>query len=189
MVSPGPDFILVTRSALLGSRRNAMFTAAGIVAGCAVHASYCALGLALIITQNLLVFSTIRYLGAAYLIYIGARALFSKPGSTSAAPVAGARSAGGAFVQGFLCNLLNPKLALFLLSLFTQFVSIEASTTEKALVSMVFLAEAVIYWPLLVLLLQSSAIRAVFQDLHRVVDRICGALLLGLGVKIALQER
>jgi len=68
-----------------------------------------------------------------------------------------------AFRQGLLCNLLNPKLAVFLLSLFTQFIRVDANLQDKSLVAGIFVCEAAFYWPLLVFLLQSKHIKSLFS--------------------------
>src|SRR5471030_649289 len=78
MVSPGPDFLLVTKNALLYPRRQALATALGVVSGCLFHASYCILGLAFIITQSIMLYTTIKYAGACYLIYLGIKGLKSR---------------------------------------------------------------------------------------------------------------
>lgn len=197
MISPGPDFVLVTRNSLRYSLKPALATAAGIVAGCMIHASYCILGLALVLTQNLILFSSIRYLGACYLVYLGIKGLCAKsPESilTRALDETAERrvediSAYSAFIQGFLCNLLNPKLAVFLLSLFTQFISPDASLGEKSAVAGIFVIESALYWPALVCLLQTRVIENLFARGSHWIDRTCGALLVGLGVRVAVSTR
>lgn len=190
MVSPGPDFVLVTKNALMYPRKQALMTALGIVSGCIAHASYCIVGLAVVITQSVLLFSVIKYAGACYLIYIGLKGVLSRSGKTTiiesraVTPISNTN----AFVQGFLCNLLNPKLAVFLLSLFTQFISVDASMHDKALVAGVFVIESALYWPLLVLLLQQRFIRKAFSEMKGILDRVCGALLIYLGVRVALSR-
>jgi len=192
MISPGPDFLLVTKNALLYSKRTALATAYGIVCGCLVHATYCVLGLAIILTQSVVLFSTIKFAGALYLIYLGLKGITAK-----AEPRQGALAASmdvprdltprRAFMQGFLCNVLNPKLAIFLLSLFTQFIAVDASIQEKVTVAGVFLLEAFIYWPTLTLALQARQIKSAFARTQHVLDRVCGALLIYLGVRVAVQ--
>ncbi len=190
MASPGPDFILITRNALTQKRGAALATAFGVIAGCLVHATYCLLGLAFIITQSILVYSTLKYLGAGYLIYIGIKGLLSKKPKVdqlqfkSAAPL----SWRAAFMQGFLCNVLNPKLAVFLLSLFTQFIKPDAPFGQKAILTSIFVLESAIYWPLLVLAFQLPLIRQRLQMLQHHIDKICGVILIGLGAKVALSR-
>lgn len=186
MLSPGPDFILVSRTSLVRPKKEALATAMGVVAGCFVHATYCILGLAIIITQSVILFSFIKYIGAAYLIYLGTMSLLSR---TDGAPVSSAsaapRSLTSSFIQGFLCNVLNPKLAIFLLSLFTQFVSVNASILDKLYVGGVFVGEAMLYWPSLVLLLQCRYIQNVLISFHRVLNVTCGSMLIYIGARVA----
>jgi len=191
MISPGPDFILVTRNALTLPKRQALATAFGIMTGCGVAATYCVLGLAIVITQSVLVFSVIKYAGACYLIYIGIKGLRSS--STRSSELFSSASVKKvstyqAYIQGLLCNLLNPKLTIFLLSLFTQFISPNASLVEKIIVAGVFVLESSLYWPLLVFLLQSGAIRGLLERVQVYLDRICGAMLIALGMRVALER-
>lgn len=188
MISPGPDFILVTKNALLYPKRQALATAFGIVTGCVFHATYCILGLALLITQSVVLYTTLKYAGACYLIYLGLKGLKSGHSakiSQESSPVKKV-SIAKAYSEGVLCNALNPKLAVFLLSLFTQFVSISASIGDKALVAGVFVAESFFYWPLLVLFLQSNNIRKLFTRFQAVFTRIFGGLLVYVGIRVML---
>ncbi len=189
MLSPGPDFVLVMRNALTQPRAQALATAFGIVTGCMVHATYCLLGLAWLITQSVLIYATLKYLGAAYLIYIGVKGLLAKPKSL-AIKIAGATpiTVKTAFTQGFLCNVLNPKLAVVLLSLFTQFIKPDSTFTEKTIFAAIFVGEAAIYWPLLVLALHTFAIRNIFSAAQTYIDKISGVVLIGLGLRVALSK-
>ncbi len=191
MLSPGPDFVLVTRNALLYPRSQALATTAGIVAGCLVHATYCILGLAFLITKRVIVFGAIKYLGACYLIYIGLKGLFAKPNSKNHETVQEREAAiptlRGAFLQGFFCNVLNPKLAVFLLSLFTQFIDVDATMGQKAQVAGIFVLESALYWPIVVVILQMPLLKAGFSKLQAYIERLCGAVLVYLGVRVALE--
>jgi RhtB (resistance to homoserine/threonine) family protein len=190
MVSPGPDFVIVTRSALCYGRPQALATALGVVSGCIVHATFCVVGLAILISKSVLIFSSIKYAGACYLIYLGIQGLRSpRQGTARSSELKRAESnqpsIARAYVDGLLCNLLNPKLVLFLLSLFTQFISPDASAFSKAIVAAVFVAEACIYWPLLSLVLQKECIRNIFNSTKLWLDRVCGVLLCALGLRVA----
>ena len=188
MVSPGPDFLLVTKNSLLYPKRQALATAFGIVTGCLFHATYCILGLALIITQSIILYTTIKYVGACYLIYLGLKGLNSKQAKKTHQEISSAKNITilSAYFEGVLCNALNPKLAVFLLSLFTQFVSINASLGDKVLVAGVFIAESALYWPLLVLFLQSHNIRKLFTNFQTTLTRVFGGLLVYLGIRVML---
>lgn len=188
MISPGPDFILVTKNALLYPRRQALATALGIVTGCLFHATYCILGLALIITQSIVLYTIIKYVGACYLIYLGLKGLKSKQSMKISRDFSSVKNitVSKAYIEGVLCNALNPKLAVFLLSLFTQFVSMHASLGDKTLVAGVFISESALYWPLLVLFLQSNNVRKVFARFQVALSRVFGGLLVYLGIRVML---
>ncbi|MGL5742125.1 MAG: LysE family translocator [Legionella sp.] len=188
MISPGPDFLLVTKNALLYPKRQALATAFGIITGCLFHATYCILGLALIITQSIVLYTTIKYIGACYLIYLGLKGLKSKHVKQMHANDALVKNVTflKAYMEGVLCNALNPKLAVFLLSLFTQFVSVHAPLADKMVVAGVFVVESALYWPLLVLFLQSHRIRQLFTNIQAVLSRVFGGLLVYLGIRVML---
>lgn len=123
VMSPGPDFAMVSRNSLIYSRKIAIYTALGIALGISIHVAYCILGLGLVISQSILLFNLIKYVGAGYLIYIGYKSIRSKPVDTTEAAVERATvdiSKSHAVWGGFLTNVLNPKATLFFLALFTQ---------------------------------------------------------------------
>ena len=125
LMSPGPDFAIVTKQAITHGRKTGIATAIGITAGISVHVGYSLLGLGYIMTQSILLFNVIKYAGAAYLIYIGIKSLLAKAPNSSApdspTPLA-APSYRKAITTGFLTNVLNPKATLFMFSLFTQVI-------------------------------------------------------------------
>lgn len=190
MVSPGPDFLLISRNALRYPRAQAFATAAGVITSCSVHALFCILGLAIIVTRSVILFSLIKYIGACYLVYLGVKGLTSRPRehTVSAFPATRDITIRAAFIQGFLCNFLNPKLAVFLLSLFTQFIAVDASFQEKTIVAAVFLLESAIYWPLVVLFFQMPKVRSIFLRAQRSIDYLFGALLIAMGIKVAISR-
>ena len=117
-MSPGPDFAIVTRHALTGSRKAGLLASLGVATAVLVHATYCSLGVAVIIAESAFIFRIIQIAGSCYLAYLGIKLLLASKGTVgSLAP-----APGKAFLSGFLTNLLNPKATLFILSLFTQFV-------------------------------------------------------------------
>ena len=108
-MSPGPDFAIVTRHALTGSRRAALFATLGIAAALLIHATYCSLGIGLLLVESPRIFRTVQVLGSCYLAYLGVRLLLPAKNSSSSTPP----SHHQAFLSGFLTNILNPKAALF----------------------------------------------------------------------------
>src|SRR5450755_4107549 len=122
-ILPGADTALVTRNVLALGRRRAMLTIAGINAGCVIHATASALGLSAILATSATAFNVVKTIGAAYLVWIGIQSIreagqpTAEPGVAFDQPT-GARKprTGGPFVQGFLTNILNPKVAVFYLT-------------------------------------------------------------------------
>ncbi len=120
VMSPGPDFIMVTRNTLLYSRQKAMLTAVGISLGVAIHATYSAVGLTFLANSYQKIIPFIQYAGGAYLMYIGVNTFFSRQTShQKTESVSKQISKFDAFVNGFFCNAFNPKACLFFISLFT----------------------------------------------------------------------
>lgn len=188
MVSPGPDFFLIVKNAARYSRRTALSTVAGILAGIATHMAYCVAGLAVVIQTTPWLFSALKYAGAAYLIWIGIQALRTSGGENITETGAGEQTIPWrqAFVQGYLCNLLNPKATLFFLAMFTQVLSVTSTTGEKIWYAFIIWFLAVLWWPLLVFLIQSAPVRRMLSRAQRIVDKILGGVLVGLGCKVAL---
>ncbi len=123
-ITPGPDMILQLSRTIAQGRRAGLYTALGINAGIYVHMIFSIFGISAILATSSLAFAIVKYVGAAYLIYLGVQALRSKEGLVKlGATPAKAVSAKALFRQGLLCNVLNPKVALFFLAFLPQFVS------------------------------------------------------------------
>lgn len=191
VASPGPDFAVVVRESVAQGRRAGSWTALGVGCGIFVHVAYSLLGIGLIVSQSIVLFNLFKWLAAAYLVYLGWRALRARPMSLEAidgtnAPVA--RSAWRAFVIGFVTNGLNPKATLFFLSLFTVVISPDTPLLVQAGYGL-YLAGATALWFLLVAWLFSRGrVRADFARMGHWFDRLTGAVLIGLGARLALSE-
>ncbi|WP_320893270.1 LysE family translocator [Stutzerimonas stutzeri] len=191
VASPGPDFAVVVRESVAQGRRAGSWTALGVGCGIFVHVAYSLLGIGLIVSQSIVLFNLFKWLAAAYLVYLGWRALRARPMNLEAidganAPVA--RSAWRAFVIGFVTNGLNPKATLFFLSLFTVVISPDTPLLVQAGYGL-YLAGATALWFLLVAWLFSRGrVRAGFARLGHWFDRLTGAVLIGLGARLALSE-
>ncbi len=191
VASPGPDFAVVVRESVARGRRAGSWTALGVGCGIFVHVAYSLLGIGLIVSQSIVLFNLFKWLAAAYLVYLGWRVLRARPMSLEAidgtnAPVA--RSAWRAFVIGFVTNGLNPKATLFFLSLFTVVISPDTPLLVQAGYGL-YLAGATALWFLLVAWLFSRGrVRAGFARMGHWFDRLTGAVLIGLGARLALSE-
>ena len=191
VASPGPDFAIVVRESVAHGRRAGTWTALGVGTGIFVHVAYSLLGIGLIVSQSIVLFNALKWLAAAYLFYIGIKALRAKPaapGSLEVVSDGAERSPRGAFMAGFVTNGLNPKATLFFLSLFTVVINPHTPLAVQAGYG-VYLAFATALWFCLVALLFSQRrVRAGFARMGHWFDRLMGTVLVGLGVKLAFTE-
>ncbi len=185
VISPGPDFAMVSRNSLLISRRAGVLTAIGIGGGCFIHVGYTILGIGLVIQQSLLLFSALKLVGAAYLLWLGWKMLRARPGALGATEERVPLSTWAALRTGFLTNALNPKTTVFIVSLFMQVVQ---PTTPLAvqLGYGLFIAAAHIGWFVLVALFFSAErVQARLLAVRHWIDRAFGAVLVGFGALLA----
>ena len=190
VASPGPDFAVVVRESVTHGRRAGTWTALGVGTAIFLHVGYSLLGIGLIVSQSIMLFNALKWLAAAYLIYIGFKALRAKPGADGEALQVSTveRTPRAAFVAGFMTNGLNPKATLFFLSLFTVVINPHTPLLVQAGYG-VYLAIATGLWFCLVAMLFSQArVRAGFARMGHWFDRTMGAVLIALGVKIAFSE-
>lgn len=191
VASPGPDFAVVVRESVTYGRRAGTWTALGVGSAIFLHVTYSLLGIGLIVSQSIVLFNALKWLAAAYLLYIGLKALRARPADpaaaeSSAAPVQ--RTARGAYVAGFVTNGLNPKATLFFLSLFTVVINPHTPLLVQAGYG-VYLACATAAWFCLVALLFSQQrVRSGFARMGHWFDRMMGVVLIGLGIKLAFTE-
>ena len=189
VASPGPDFAVVVRESVTHGRRAGTWTALGVGSAIFLHVGYSLLGIGLIVSQSIVLFNALKWAAAAYLLYIGFKALRAQP----AKPVAegelhreaGERTPRGAFTAGFVTNGLNPKATLFFLSLFTVVINPHTPLAIQAGYG-VYLAVATALWFCLVAMLFSQQrVRAGFARMGHWFDRTMGAVLIAIGVKLA----
>ncbi|MCO6560419.1 MAG: LysE family transporter [Gilliamella sp.] len=189
MISPGPDFFLVLKNSLSYNRKMALLTCLGVIIAILVHMSYCIAGIAVLITTTPLLYNTLRYAGATYLIWLGIKALLAqKPNTTyiGKPQLTQPISEKSAFMQGFLCNLLNPKATLFFLATFTQVLNAESSTLDKLIVAFIIWIEGVFWWPFVVFIFQRKSVQRRYFKIQFIIDKLLGCILITLGIKVAL---
>ena len=183
VASPGPDFAVVVRESVTHGRRAGTWTAFGVGTAIFLHVGYSLLGIGLIVSQSIMLFNVLKWAAAAYLVYIGFKALRARPASAGEALQVSTveRTPRAAYIAGFMTNGLNPKATLFFLSLFTVVIDPHTPLLVQAGYG-VYLAVATGLWFCLVALLFSQArVRAAFA-------RTMGAVLIALGIKIAFSE-
>jgi RhtB (resistance to homoserine/threonine) family protein len=191
IVAPGADFALVIRQSIVHGRRAAVLASVGIGCSLLFHISYTILGIGLIVSKSLLLFSLLKWAGAAYLIYLGVMALRAPALSVDVrqdAVIADDLPAWKLFGLGFVTNALNPKPVLFFLSLFSLLVSPHTPALIQAGYGLV-MASALILWFLGVsVAFTSRPVREKFLAMGRWFNRVTGAMFIGLGLRLALQE-
>lgn len=188
VASPGPDFTVTMRQSVTYGRSSGLWTSFGIGLGILVHVAYCILGLGLLISKSILAFNIIKYIGAVYLIYIGFMALRAKPQSNLATPgaVDVKPSAYQSFTTGFVTNVLNPKATLFFLAVFSVTVSPETPSLMKIGYGFWMVFATTLWFGALSIFFSKHAVRAVFQKFGHWFEKTMGAILIALGIKLAL---
>ncbi|MEH3148148.1 MAG: LysE family transporter [Methylobacterium frigidaeris] len=185
VVSPGPDFAMVSRNSLVLSRRAGLLTAVGIGLGVAVHVAYTLLGLGLVIRQSLVLFTALKLAGAAYLIWLGLRMLAAKPSAPAEAPPA-APSDAAALRTGFLTNALNPKTSIFIVSLFMQVVQPDTPLAIQVAYGAFIMAAHALWFAVVALVLSQTGIRRRILAAGTWIDRAFGLVLAGFGTALAV---
>ena len=189
MVIPGPDMVLVLRNTFVNGRRAGLKTSAGILSGNLVHITYCLLGIGLLIWKSIIAFSVLKFAAAAYLIYLGIMSFRSGEKTLDTNDFEVRAPSGTWFVQGFVNNLLNPKGTLFYLGVFTTVITPETSGSTTSLLVVIMMLVSASFWLFFVSTLDRPTIRDFVERSQRAVNRIFGALLILLGVRVASMSR
>ncbi len=190
-ITPGPGIAYVVARTVAGGRAEGLASCIGTGIGGMVHVLAAALGLSVLIAQSALAFNVLKYVGAAYLIYLGIRMLIRSADEWSQATAVTAQGARGALSEGILVEVLNVKTAIFFLAFLPQFVSQSAPLVPQ----LVLLGSICVVLNTLVdviavfaaaSLLKSSAARTARA---RMLTRASGVTMLGLGAYLALARR
>jgi len=200
-IMPGPDSLLImTRSATQGWRAGSA-AALGIGAGTLVHVTAAALGLSALLSASATAFTVVKWVGAAYIVYIGIGMLRSRLQSDGEQAAAAQQAQATAavrlpfrkiFLQGFLTNVLNPKVALFFLAFVPQFISADSSNKPLAFIILgcIFDFNGMLWCHGLALFTAFASARLKVKPLVSLwLNRVTGGLFLALGLRLALAEQ
>lgn len=189
VMSPGPDFALTLRNSLVYSRKTGIYTALGITVGHIIHATYCLIGIGAIITRSIVIFNIIKWLGAAYLIYIGIKSLKAKKYKEESITKQ-ARTIGNwaAFRIGLLGDVLNPKATLFFLALFTQIIHPATPLNMQVVYGGTIVVQALVWYTLVAVVISQNIVKTMFQSISHWIERITGAVLIVLGLRLAFAK-
>ena len=186
-MSPGPSLAVVLKHSLSGGMKNGMLAALSHGFGVGLYAAASLLGLGALMLQFPTVYQFLVYLGAAYLAYLGLKILFSKPNDSELNIQQSDVSSSKALQDGFAIAFLNPKLAIFFLALFSQFIDPENLTLNIGVIMCLTVFVIDTGWYLLVALLtEVSKKRFGFTKQNIWLDRLLGAVFIALAIKVVI---
>jgi RhtB (resistance to homoserine/threonine) family protein len=189
IVIPGPDTAMVTKNAVVGGRRSGVYAAFGVAVGLTIWTAAAAFGIAALLRASEIGFDILKLAGAVYLTWVGIQMLRSHgvvAGEVAARPGSGKK----AFRQGLLSDLGNPKIAVFFTSLLPQFVHGTGSAFTPLLFLGVVFAVLTLLWLAIYALAVGHASGWLRRPrVRRTLDRVTGVVLIGFGVRLALEHR
>lgn len=188
VMSPGPDFIMIMRNSLVYSRRSGIYAAVGLGLGILVHVAYSLAGIAVVISQSVLLFNIIKVIGAAYLVYIGIKSLRAKakPAETvDTTQIKHDLTKLQAVRSGFITNATNPKATLFFLSLFTLVIQPTTPLQVKLIMGVEMAFVTFLWFALVAVLVSHKTVRNKLSGAQHYVERVMGGILIIFGLKLA----
>ncbi len=191
LMSPGPDFLMISRNSLIFSRRVGFFSAIGLGLGIMVHVLYSLVGIGFVISQSVLFFTFIKWVGALYLMYIGISSLRTKKQVVDVDDTIIENkelSSLSSLKLGFITNVTNPKVTLFFLGLFTQVINPTTPIFVQLVYGLTMSFVTFCWFGIVALLLSQGVVKNKFQSVQHYVERVFGVLLIALGIKVALSS-
>lgn len=190
-ISPGPDTLYVLSRTVAQGRRAGFLSTVGVCSGALVHVAAAALGLSVVLATSAVAFSVVKYLGAAYLVYLGVKAIAARQG-IRLAPTERPKAGGWRiFREGVLIDVLNPKAALFFMAFLPQFVNPAAAhaTLQFFALGLIVIAIALV-WEGFLVLIAHGLTRRLRQNAAFTawLNRTLGAVFIALGIRLALER-
>ncbi|CAL9574931.1 LysE family transporter [Streptomyces sp. Tu 3180] len=185
VIAPGADFAMVVRNSYLHGRRTGLLGAAGVAAGVLVHVTYTMLGVGLLIASSAFLFTVVKLVGAAYLVYVGIRTFRTRAevtvdleNGTELTPFAALRT-------GFLTNVLNPKTTLFVVSTFAQVVGPGTPVVRQVGYGLFMSLAHLLWFGVVAVFFSHERMRTLMLRGQKVLNKVIGSVLAGLGVSLA----
>lgn len=185
-MSPGPSLAMVAKHSLAGGRKNGLATAWAHAFGIGVYAFITLIGLAVVLHQSPLLFKTISYAGAFYLAYLGLNALRSKGGVAAKLESGESVSVWQSAREGLMISLLSPKIALFFIALFSQFVAVGNEFSSKALIVVTPFVVDGLWYTFITFLLSSPRLLDKLRARAVLIDRLSGVVLIVLALRVVM---
>lgn len=193
-LTPGADTMYILGRSLSNGRSAGILSALGISTGTLIHCLMAVMGLSVILAKSAFAFSTVKYLGAAYLVFLGVKALLSKnrPIQKQTIPSEQAGLSRRIYLSGIFTNLLNPKVALFFLAFLPQFVlpEYQHQALPFLLLGLTFVSTGTIWC--LVLAFFAATLSGQLRTrpaIKPVIDKLTGILFISLGIRLAFTRR
>lgn len=190
LLSPGPDFVLIVKSAIRNGNKKSIAIAVGISVANALYISLCLIGVGSILAKSATVLVTLKIMGGLFLIYLGIQALLAKKDSYKKIALAETNNRQlestwiSEFITGFMSGVLNPKNLLFYLSLFTVVLTKEISLSFKITLG-IWMTMVVLFWDIAIIyLLSTSRVQRKFTKIAYYLDKLTGAVLGMIGFTI-----
>lgn len=188
VISPGPDFAMVTRNSYAFGSRTGLLSALGIACGVQVHVMYTVFGIAVLIAGSPLLFMTMKVLGTSYLIYLGYKSLTNKTVLTLEEAAGSVPSPFAAFRMGFLTNALNPKTMLFVVATYSQVVQPGSPLSHNFAYGLFMSAAHWVWFSIVALFFAAPTMRRRLLKRQGVVDKSIGIVLIVLGASLAFTK-
>lgn len=194
VATPGPNFFISAKHGLTYSRPAGLLTTAGVATGTLIHITLGLLGLSAVVAQSIWLYNLLKYLGAAYLLYLGIKALLAhkkeQPGWAGlhlgqAKPISLER----AYRIGIVTCLTNPKSAIYFFALFTSVISADTPLAVKLTLVILLPVISWLWYSLVALSFSLGPLKQWYSRFYRWVETTFGLLLIGLGLKIALSPK
>ena len=194
-LTPGPDVLYIVTNSLRSGAKSGIIAGLGITAGCFVHIFAAALGVSALLATSAMAFTVLKYIGAAYLLWVGVKILLAKspqnaPDLMTVAAQGKARDLKAVFIGGFLTNVLNPKVAIFFLAFVPQFIAPDTGNQALAfvLLGVIFNINAIPVNSGWALAAAWMARRDSVQRGMHWLDRAAACMFIGFGLKLALSD-
>jgi threonine/homoserine/homoserine lactone efflux protein len=195
VASPGPDFAMVVRQSLAHGRKAAIWTSIGIGSAILVHVTYALLGIGILLRTYPVAFTAVKFAGAGYLAWIGAKALMSRPrhglaeapfGSKAAVTRPAEPAPRAAWTTGFLTNVFNPKATLFFVAIFATLIDPATPKVIQGAYGLWMSATTMAWFTMVSLFFTRESVRSAFLRGGHWIDRVMGVVLIGLAAALAL---
>ncbi len=191
VILPGPDYVILTNNTLKNGMASGLKTVLGTCSALAIHTFIAIIGLSAIIVNSAYLFTVFKYIGAAYLIYLGAMSLLSLRNNKGSMTKTSTKreTKASSFRLGFFTNLFNPKVAVFFLTFLPQFVDNSQNTfIPFTILGMIYILLTFLYFLVYILFINKINQFMQKESTQKAIQGISGVVLMAFGIKLALEK-